>query len=327
MKLSGHNFDNGTFDSLLEGLSGDVVLKKQASKPQQENISGSNVFSSTTEEDLNAIHEEDLKFIASELQFAADNAKVAVTQQDLAKFAKQVTNEKLRGKNMERAARKFCSELQRAVADPQGPTRRSASLTDQMHGVVPAGYNPDEGPNDSKTAGYMGMSKNPNTIWDSGSLSQFAEKPQNQADMLGDEQIKQSQEQRKEYRQAMKDEQWQEKQDMLSDENMLHNKIASTHTGNEQGTGQALPENGMSMFNGNRDFENIPDKTAGETLKEAASERANKSAAAKGEWNKVEPAKKADNTLPSFFAGDTQEVDPNSASQRESIDKVFESLL
>lgn len=329
MKLSGHSYDNSVFDSLLDGLSDDVVLKKTAAKQQPEDVAGMHVFSSTTEEDLRSIQQDELEFIASELQFAADNAKVAVTKEDLVKFAHQVQAEGLRGKSMERAARRYCTNLNRSVAAPEGTTRRSSSLLDQLHGsaVVPAGYNPEIGPNNTKTGGYLGMSKNPNSIFDSGKLAHLAEKPEDRTDMYGDEQIKESKKANKDYRTAMKDGEWQEKQDQLSDPDMLHNKVASIHTGKETGTHQALPQNAMSMFGEDRDFSNIPEQTQGEMLKEAANKRASKSADAKEEWNKVEPAKKANNTMPAFFAGDTQQVDTNTKSQRSAMDQIFESLL
>lgn len=328
MKLSGHNYNNDVFDSLLNGLSDEIILKKKASAEKQ-TLSGMNVFSSTTEEDFNNIQEEELKFVASELQYAADNAKVAITLDDLKKFASQVTNDGLKGKALERAARRFCTDLDRQVAAPQGTTRRASSLVDQLHGhsVVPAGYNPEHGPGDSKTGGYMGQSKNPNTIFDEDAIQQFAQKVASYEKMSGDEKIAHSKARQEEYRKAMKDEQWQSMQDKCSDPNLRPNKIASIHTGNEVGTSQALPNNSMSIFSNDRDFSNIPDKTAGEMLKTAAAERASKSAASKDDWNQVKPATKANNSLPSFFAGDTQPVNQTTSTQRAAIDTIFEVLV
>ncbi len=309
MKLTGHSYDNSTFDSLLDGLSGDVILKKQASKQPQGKLSGMNVFSSTTQSDLDTIHEDDLRFIAAELQFAADLSKVAITADDLAKFARKSTIDGLRGKALERSARRYCNELQREVAAPIGTTRTAENLIDQLNArtVVPAGYNTEFGPGDGRTGGYMGQSKNPNSIFDSGKLAGMAEKPQTRQEMYGDEQIKQSQTANEEYRQAQKDGEWQAKQDQLSDPTLLYKKVASTHTGNEQGTSQALPDSGMSMFSNDRNFENIPEKTVGEMLKEASTQRADKSAEAKGEWNHVKPSERV--------------------STRSSVDKIFETLL
>lgn len=328
MKLSGHSFNNAVFDSLLDGLKDNVVLKKSASAQEEPRLTGMEVFSSTTENTLNSVMDDQLKFIASELQFAADNARVAVTAEDLAKFAKIVTSEKLRGKNLERAARKFCSNINRANAAPQGTIRTADDLISELrHGtVIPAGYNTEHGPNDSRTGGYLGMSKNPNSIFDSEALARLAEKPSSREEMRGDEQIKDSQNRAKEFRKAMKDQQWQEKQDQLSDSQMLHNSIASTHTGQESGTNQRLPENAMSMFNDDRDFQNIPEKTAGESLKQAAEDRSNKKAAAKEQWNQVKEAKKADNSG-NFFFGNNNPINSQTSTQRDSIDWVFDALL
>ena len=103
MKFSGHTYDNDVFNSLLDGISKDVELKKTAETKQQAPIGGMDIFSSTTQETLNNVLEDELQEMASELQFAADRAKVAVTRDDLAKFAKIVQKDNLRGKQMERA--------------------------------------------------------------------------------------------------------------------------------------------------------------------------------------------------------------------------------
>ena len=90
MKLSGHNYDNDIFASLLDGLKDDIVLNKKAEEKKEPKISSTDVFSSTTQEVFNNIQEEELQDIASELQFAADRAKVALDAVDLAKFAQGV---------------------------------------------------------------------------------------------------------------------------------------------------------------------------------------------------------------------------------------------
>lgn len=324
MKLSGHSYDNDIFNSLLDGLKDDVVLKKKASTKSQDEVSGMDVFSSTTEKTLQGIHEEDLKFIVAELQYAADAAKVAISQEDLLTFVDQVKKGSLRGKDMERAARKYCGNLQREIAPPQGATHRSEGLTDQLsHLVTPAGYNPEFGPSEHKAGGYMGMSKNPNTIWDSGELAKLAEKPYTRHEMYGDEKIKESHAKKEEFQKNMKDEQWQEKQAALSDENMLHKKVANVSTGKEIGTDQKLPGNAMSIFDNKRDFENIPEKTAGEQIKEQKEERATKIAEAKEEWNYTKSAMKTDNNGDFLF----RTVEEKTKPERSASDKLFEELL
>ncbi len=315
MKLTGHSYNNDVFDSLLDGLNGDVVLKKQA-KTTQSPITGKDVFSSTTQDSLNGIHEEELGTIAAELQFAADRARVVVNAEDLITFAKKAKSEKvIRGKALERMAQKYCNNLDREIAPPQGDGR-NAGLLEQLasHVVIPAGYNPEYGQNDSKTGGYMGMSKNPNTIWDSDALTKLAS---NEIDKLnGDERIKQAKEEKEVADKAAKQQYWQEHQDKLSDDQMLHNKILNASTGQEAGTNQALPKNALSMFSEDRDFSKIPEKTAGEMLKKDAATIEQEKADAKAQWNKSVPAKKADNSANSLF----------SSVERSTIDKMFDGL-
>jgi len=62
----------------------------------------------------------------------------------------------------------------------------------------------------------------------------------------------------------------------------------------------------MSMFSNDRDFNNIPKETAGETIKTASEQRSNKKEAAKEEWNQCVPSTKADN--------------------RSALDKMFDGL-
>ncbi len=161
MKLSGHTYDNDIFESLLNGISGDVVYKgdkMEKTAGRVYTVSGSDMFSSTTEQDFQNIQDEELQFIASELVFAADRAKVAVTQEDLHTFAKQAMNDGLRGKKLERAAQKYCSNIVADTAPPMGTTRNihSPNFLDNAHSgaVIPAGYDPEQGPYDSKTGGF-----------------------------------------------------------------------------------------------------------------------------------------------------------------------------
>lgn len=328
MKLSSHSYGNAVFDSLLDGLSDDVVLKKTAAKKTTDQITGSHIFSSTTERDLAAIRDDELRFIAAELNFAAEKARIAVTGEDLVAFASDVSKKGLKGKNLERAARNFCTKIYREAAPPQGVQRTADDLVREarINSVLPAGYNTEFGTGNSKTGGYLGMSKNPNTIWNPETLSSLAAKPEDHNEMYGDEQIKQSQKQKEIYRKAMKDGEWQEKQTMLSDPEMIHNKIVNASTGQEVGTTQALPKNAMSIFSNNREFENIPEKTPGEMIKDAAEQRHTKKTSAKDEWNQVNPSTKADNSG-SFFFGDTQPVASQTNTQRDALDWVFESLL
>ena len=89
------------------------------------------------------------------------------------------------------------------------------------------------------------------------------------------------------------------------------------------------PKSAMSIFSNDRDFENLPEKTAGEILREQAEKRAEKKAEAKGEWHKTAAAKKADNTGGFVFEGsDTELAEKNhrTSLHRSSVDKLFEGL-
>lgn len=278
MKLSGHNFDNDVFGSLLDGLSEDVKLTKTAQTKTAPDVS--NFFSSTTADSLEGIHQEELNFMASELAFAAETARVAVTAEDLAKFACQSRIEGLRGKALERAARKYCNNLDIST-NLSGTTKISANdLINQLasHKVVPAGYNPQYGSNNSATGSFMGSSKNPNTIWDTDALQRQAQIA------LGDEKIKASKKAEEEHRHQMKTAQWQELQDKHSDPEQIHKGITNAGTSQEEPiSNQKLPANSMSIFSDNRDFENIPTQTVGEEIVAQAESRANKKAASNDE--------------------------------------------
>ncbi len=292
MKLSGHNFDNAVFNSLLDNLKDDIVLNKKADKEQPE-VSVGDWFSTTTADTLSQIREEELEYIAAELEFAADRAKVALNAEDLAKFAIQSTNDGLRGKELERAAQKYCSSLDRAFAAPSSDMRTSKmSIADRLLSkVASATYDPDA-VSENKTGKYMGCMRNPNTIWDTDEMQKLAQK------QTGDEQIRASKKAREDAKQADKQDQWQELQDKHSDPNQIHKGITNSGTAaeSEEVVDQKLPLNAMSIFSEDRDFNNLPEKTAGEEIGQLAEERANKKGEAKGEWNQVNPAPKMAST-------------------------------
>ncbi len=326
MKLSGHSYDNEVFDSLLDQLAGDVVLKTAKKEKQEAPITGMDIFSSTTENTLQQIRDEELSFMAAELEFAADRAKIAITRDDLASFAREAKSNGLRGKKLERAAQVFCNDLQRRVAPPQGLMRVGNELNPR--GIVPAGYPINEGgPTDNLTGKFLGCSKNPNSIWDSEILQDLAKKAESRQGMYGDEQIKQSQTANKEYRQAMKDEAWKEKQAELSDPHMLRKGIQNISTGQEVGTSQALPKNAMSMWSEDRDFANIPGKTEGEALRGNAEQRMLKAKEARQTPQDIQPAAKTNNTLDGLFVTAQRKDGKERSLERKAIDKLFDGLL
>lgn len=273
MKLSGHNFDSDVFNSLIEKQD-DFVKTAKTADTEPPDLDG--FFSSTTGHNLDNIRKENLDFIADELTFAADRAKIAVNAEDLVKFAVQVKKENLRGKKLERAAQQYCNKLDRAVAHPQGTMRVTANdLIDQLasHRIASATHNPQHGINNSSTGKYMGSSKNPNSIWDTDALQRQAQIA------LGDEKIKASKQAQEEYAKQMKTAQWQELQDKHSDPLQIQKGITNAGTSLEPKTAtQKLPANAMSMFDDNRDFENIPSDTVGDEIIAQAEARANKKA-------------------------------------------------
>jgi hypothetical protein len=330
MRLSGHSYNNDVFDSLLNNLPGKIIYREAQQKQEQGPISGMDIFSSKTEDTMSSVQEERLQFIAKELDFAAERAHVAISNDDFVRFASQVIDSGLRGKKLERAAQRFCNELGRESAAPQGATRNnhSSELLNEFannHAVIPAGYNPEHGQNNTRTGGYMGMSKNPNTIWDSGKLAEFAQKKH------GDEQIKESREAQQQFRHDQKVAFWQDLQEKLSDPDVIQGKVASVanvSTREAAGGNQRLPANSMSMFSNDRDFENIPEQTAGEKLAQLANDRATKKADAQFEWNKIASATKADNSLSSLFSKDEPEVPTQRQStHRAAVDRIFEGLI
>lgn len=287
MKLSGHSYDNDVFSSLLDGICEDVKVTKTAQKEPQAPIQGSDVFSSTTEDTLKQVQSEHLESIAAELQFAADRAKVAITRDDLATFAKTASQKNLRGKDLERTAQNFCNNLYRDVAPPQGAMRGSTGQGN--HAIASATYDP-RSHNETRTGGYMGQTSNPNSIWDSTALQQMAQV------QTGDEKIADSKKARQEFKEAQKKEEWMQKQ-AQAESNPINKGITNMGSSpTEEVVNQNLPSNSMSVFSKDRDFNNIPMETDGERIAKLAAERASKVAEAKKDWNKVESAQKISNS-------------------------------
>ncbi len=288
MKLSGHNFENDVFKSLIANLGDDIVLKKKATKDQSD-VSLGDWFTTTTADTLSQIREEELEYIAAELEFAADKSKIDLVAEDLAKFAVQSATEGLRGKDLERAANKYCNNLNRAFAEPSSDTRtHKQSLVEKLSSRVNSATYDTEIANEGKTGQYMGCIRNPNSIWDSDAMEKLAQV------QMGDEKIKESKKAREDHKLAMKEAQWQELQDKHSDPEQIHKGItnAGTASTEAEAVDQKLPLNAMSIFSENRDFQNIPEKTVGEDIAELSQKRAEKSKEAKGEWNQVNPATK-----------------------------------
>ena len=319
MKLSGHSYDSEIFGSLLDQLNGDVIIKTQPKKPEPI-LTGMDVFSSSTEQNYNAVVDDEMKDIVAELQFAADRSRISLTKEDLYSFAKTAKNDGLRGKGLERAAQRYCNNMDRAVAAPQGTTKTSfnndiiSSLNDKT--IIPSGH--VAGENKDKRAGFMGQSRNPNSIWDSDALSRLASKPDAHMDKFGDEQIAESFENRRAYKEQLNAMRLEDIKPQNA-ESTMRNTVTSVSTGKEIGTTQRLPENSMSMFSNNRDFENIPEKTAGEQIRE------NKQKVAEVHDEQIKTAEKINNSGDSLFE-DKNKKSKYQSSHRKAIDKLFDGL-
>lgn len=302
MQISKHAYGT-VFESLIEGIKGDVILTKTAGKKSDPVLTGMDVFSSTTANTFQGIQEEEFNMMIAELQFAADKAKIALTQEDVSSFVARAYKDGLRGKTLEREASKFCNQINREVAAPEGAVRLSSDQlfeTITHHKVVNASYSPnvENATNETNSSGrYMGCIRNPNSIWDSEAMQQLATKKH------GDEAIKTAQLNREETIKTAKQEHWNEIASQLQDPNLVQKGIIkSAQTTSQEPVGdQKLPANSMSIFSNDREFSNIPERSVGDMIKEAATKRANKSKEAKEEWNKVTPSQKANDGISVVF--------------------------
>lgn len=301
MQITKHAYGQ-VFDSLLEGLKGDVVLTKTAAKKADPVLTGMDVFSATTESAMKGIQEDEFNAIINELQFAADNAKIALNEEDVSNFVARAYKDNMRGKTLEREASRYCNQINREVATPESATKLNAELLFDLvthHKVVNASYNPESMSETQASGRYMGCVRNPNSIWDTEALQRYA------VEKHGDERIKEAQVKKEEMVKTAKQEMWNEMQEKLTDPNMVNKGItkAADTTAAEPAGNQKLAANAMSMFSEERDFQNIPEKSVGDMIKEAAEKRSGKSktAEAKAEWNKVEPAKKTTDKLDTLF--------------------------
>lgn len=293
MRISGHSTDNEVVNSLMEILS-----KEQETKTASRPVSGMDIFSSQTDNDLRTVQIEQLRDIAAELDFQAKQSSVTYTEEEFIKFASE--NRQLRGKPLERAARKFCSALRHAQAPPQGTTKRTTEYLKSLgsHGIVPAGYEPGAGPNDSATGRPLGSDRNPNTMWEPDAIVRTAQTPRNDEKTATEK--KQAVEQRESHTQkAAMDRlaeaaQWAMSKGLRktagapSTEDAHNPKISKTH---------------MSVFSKDRDFEDIGKEDTGKQIREAADQRSHKKEASKAEWNDVKPPENTRSAIDKLFEG------------------------
>jgi len=320
MKLSGHSYNNEVFDNLKKVLDDDKMEKESQTKPS-EAVQAMD-FTSTTQETFDQVQNEEFDFMQKELLFAADRAKVSITQQDVIHFIKEAKNQNLRGKGLERFARKYVNQATADTRPIQSDTRIPEPSIDSRNAssqIRTASYSPDAkgAVDNSKTGGYIGMSKNPNTIWDTDALEKFAQVKH------GDEQIKESKQAREDFKKQEKQEYWEKIAASVEGTKMSKIAKAGQEAAIEENYDQKLPANAMSAFSQDRDFSNIPEQTEGEKIAENTQARHNKAAEAKGEWNQIKSAQKTDNSLNNLF---TQPEAQQENVHRSSMDVFFEEL-
>lgn len=302
MRISKHAY-GPMFDQLLGNA--EKNLTKTAEAQPEPQISGMDVFSSQTMQTLENIQEDELGKIIAELEYAAGKAKVALTEPDVLKFASNAKTTNLKGKELERAAMKFCNSLQRQVAEPAGATHFDPESLHQRissHSILSATYDTNT-VNESNTSGnYMGNKMNPNTIWDSEALQRFASKKH------GDEIIREARAAQEEERKLEKEAFWKELTEKLGDPNNLSKGIikAANTTAPEPVHDPKMGSNVMSIFSDDHDFSQIPEKSTADTIKEASKNRSEKSKKAKDEWDYIKPAKKINDGFDSLFFGNNE---------------------
>ena len=114
MKLSGHNYGNSMMDELINNISA-----KPENKPTNAPRSGKvELFSSTTSSDYDAVRKSELHHVIDELSFAANKAGVSLSNDQMRSFADEAIASKLRGKPLERAAKKYCNKSQHETSAP-----------------------------------------------------------------------------------------------------------------------------------------------------------------------------------------------------------------
>lgn len=320
MRLSGHNYNNDVFNSLLDGLGDDIVLKNKTKTAQAE-IKSTDIFTSVDMSKMSAVEQEQITRIAQELDYAAAQAKVELTLDDLIQFSKDKDNANLRGRNLERAARSYCKNLHRAVAEPQSIVRLSEQLKGEVSSktVMPAYYG-EGGPGDAATGKYMRSSSNPNSIWDSQALSRLAAKATEQT--FGDEQMAETKAKKQAFKEKLEAEYKQSLKEKIEDPNRLNPLLQSTATtGKEASHNAKLPKAAISMFGDYSELDQIPEKTAGEQI--AFNKLKEKLASLENGPPQIEgAAKKIDSSMSGLFNQNAPKMNKN----RSALDSFFDSF-
>lgn len=285
MKLSKHTYDSDVFQNLLNNVKPENIQKAAQTSP----VSGSDIFTTRTSNDLDNVVQDMHVDAINELEFAADRSKVNLTDDHKISFAKSAY--KLKGKELERAAQKFCGDICKDTFSPQQNMKLSSNTMNNIHSVASATYSPDAengGVNFGRTGGYMGMQSNPNTIFEPDAIVKKAQTK------MGDEMIQERKEAIKKQAEDDKKLYWESIQKQASEDSMIHNAIKNAGTYAESPIVDInRGANSMSIFSDDRDFSNIPQQTLGEKIASLASERASKHGTSDKEYT-LNPTQKID---------------------------------
>lgn len=211
--------------------------------------------------------------VIEELRFAARKIGIDLAQGHLDDFSKMAMKERLTGKKLEQAARTFVTKIEERVVPAQRRGKNDVfTLADKNpKTIMSSTSSPTVGDNDSAGCGYLGSKTNPNTIWNSDLLKKAAQTPSS------DEITKKLKKEQADSKEKIKEAYWKALGDKLSDKTLVSSsRVHSTSTQEEQAFNSKLPSNSMGIFGEHKEFENIPDKTAGETIAEQNEERSSK---------------------------------------------------
>lgn len=264
-------------------------LKKEASSVQGLHWENGDI---ATQENYDKAKGDIQNNVINELKYAAHEIGVKLAQSHVEDFSKMAENDSLSGKKLEKAAKHFVSAIREKLSSIQ-PTERNknsgkideifSNVTKNAKTILSGVSDPSKMWN-SGGGKNMGSVVNPNTIWDSEALTKSAQTPS--SDEITASKKEKIELEKKKYKASY----WNALQEKLSEKGLVSSaKVHSTSTIEKTSFNSKLPENAMSLFGENKEFKNIPEKTAGEMLSEQNKLRANK----KSEENKIVQIKAA----------------------------------
>jgi hypothetical protein len=284
-----------------------------------------------TEEDMKIAQQEDLDDVLKELQWAADRAGVTITASDLGEFVAVAREKKLRGRKLEREARKFCSHrVGRDEEMTSGLTRvpkegHVMDMPTSRHTITGAS-SPVSDMNTANEIGRFHGIQNPNSIWDPHALDKKASEKQ------GDELIRESIEAKRQRMEQERQRMWQEIHAKLTENGPALSKgIQPTSDGGPKEHAAHNPPmrtSDLSMFSGDRDFGGLPARTDGEKLADQKELREREVEDHRADWDRLKgPMKAASMSGPnSIFGTPPPPQNTQTSQQRSALDKLFEGF-